>query len=92
MWKRIAPLRKWIGRRLLFGGLAMAGAFFSWPVVVSAHHSVAGYVEEITEAEGELVALEWRNPHIRIAVKIMNTDGEEEIRIMHGNSITTVQR
>jgi len=62
------------------------------PLSVSAHHSVVGYVEEITEAEGELVALEWSNPHIRIAVKIMNTDGEEKIRIMHGNSITTVQR
>ena len=92
MLERIATRRTWVGGRLLFVGLAMTGAFFSWPAVVSAHHSVAGYVEEITEAEGELVALEWRNPHIRIAVKVMNTDGVEEIRIMHGNSVTTVQR
>ena len=92
MLDRIATRRKRVRRRLLFGGLAMAGVFFSWPVVVSAHHSVAGYVDEITEAVGELLALEWRNPHIRIAVKTMNTNGEEEIRIMHGNSIYNLQR
>ena len=92
MWKRIAPRRKWVVRGLFFGGLAMASAFFGRPVVVSAHHSVAGYVDEITEAEGELVGLEWRNPHIRIALKTMNTDGEEEVRIMHGNSLYNLQR
>ena len=92
MWERIEPLRKWLGRGFLFAGLAVAGAFISRPVVVSAHHSTAGYVDEITEAEGEIVRIEWRNPHIRIALKSINSDGDEELWIMHGNSIYNLRR
>ena len=92
MGKRNALRRQWVGRGLLLGRLAMAAALFSWPVVASAHHSIAGYVDEIAEAEGEIVGLVWRNPHIRFALKTMNTDGQEEVRIMHGNSIYNLQR
>ncbi len=92
MRKPIAPRWKWVGTGLLWGGLAMAGGFFSGPVVVSAHHSTAGYLDQVTEAEGELVGLVWRNPHIRLALKTINTNGEEEIRTMHGNSIYNMQR
>ena len=33
------------------------------PVIASAHHSRAHFSDEISELEGELVEIVWRNPH-----------------------------
>ena len=76
-----------------------SGAVLRWrvgfsvdPLSCSLTIRTAGYLNQVTEAEGELVGLVWRNPHIRLALKTINTDGEEEIRTMHGNSIYNMQR
>ncbi len=92
MGKRKAPRWKRVRRGLVIGPLAVAGWLIGPLVVASAHHSTAGYVSQVTEAEGELVGVVWRNPHVRIALKTVNADGEEEVLIMHGNSIYNIQR
>ena len=89
---RNALLRSWLGTGLLLGGLSIGGLFSNWPVVASAHHSVAGYSDDIVEAEGELVTLEWRNPHVRFTLKTETANGEAQMWSLHGNSVYNMQR
>ena len=63
------------------------------PLMVSAHHSRAGYVDEPIELEGELVDVIWRNPHVGFVLSVSNEDGEEELWEIEGfGSIYALQR
>jgi len=37
--------------------------------LASAHHSFSLYSDEVVEVEGELVSVEWRNPHVQLTLK-----------------------
>lgn len=52
----------------------------------AAHHSRAQYSHEITEIEGELVAVHWVNPHVGVTMKVKNDKGEEELWRVEGVS------
>ncbi len=62
------------------------------PVAASAHHSVAYYGDEVIEVVGELVQVEWRNPHIRLTLDVVNDRGLSETWQMEGNSIYNLAR
>ncbi len=63
------------------------------PLMVSAHHSRAGYVDEPIELEGELVDVIWRNPHVGFVLSVSNENGEEELWEIEGfGSIYALQR
>lgn len=62
------------------------------PLAASAHHSVAYYGDEVIELVGELVEVEWRNPHVRLTVEAVNDRGVPEIWQMEGNSIYNLAR
>jgi hypothetical protein len=42
--------------------------FLTTSSLVSAHHSFSLYSDEIIEVEGELVSVEWRNPHVQLTL------------------------
>ena len=44
-----------------------------------AHHSRAEFSDEMSEMEGELLRVYWRNPHAGLDVQIVNTEGQQEI-------------
>ena len=50
--------------------IAMALSPGAW-----AHHSRAYFGEEVAEITGELVDVDWRNPHIGLTVRVLAADG-----------------
>lgn len=46
--------------------------------VTEAHHSRAGFSEDILEIEGEIAAVGWRNPHPMITVNPVDDAGLEK--------------
>lgn len=64
-------------KRLLIGFIALA----AFPLTVAfAHHSVAGAfdMQDIFEISGEIVEVEWINPHVHIHVDVTGDDGKTE--------------
>jgi hypothetical protein len=59
---------------------------------VGAHHSLSGYSDEVSEMEGDLVGIQWRNPHIRMDLRVVNDRGEPEVWSMDANSIYNLHR
>jgi len=63
------------------------------PLVSLAHHSRAEFTGEIQEIQGELVSIDWRNPHPEFVLKQVNADGGEAIWDIQGyGSLYTLQR
>lgn len=56
------------------------------------HHSQSFFVKEFSELQGELVSVEWRNPHIRFMLQITEGDGAGELRRIETNSIYYLER
>lgn len=62
--------------RFLPAALLAAGLL---PAVGSAHHSRSEFTDAVTEIQGELVRVYWRNPHAGLDVRVTNEAGEEEL-------------
>ena len=62
------------------------------PAVAFGHHSQSFYSDVFSQLEGDLVAVEWRNPHIRFTLRTENGDGDEELVPIETNSIYYLQR
>ncbi|MYJ95794.1 MAG: hypothetical protein F4053_09490 [Proteobacteria bacterium] len=64
------------------------------PAGLPAHHSRAGYdMSTVTEIEGELVEVIWRNPHVGFFMEAANEQGEAERWTIEGwGSLYTLQR
>ncbi|MFP6829440.1 MAG: DUF6152 family protein [Gammaproteobacteria bacterium] len=74
--------------------IAVSLALVCCPLVTSAHHaSNVGYDwDNITELEGEITAVIWRNPHVRIDLSSVGEDGERELWELESAGINIVQR
>ena len=62
------------------------------PLAVPAHHSRAYFGNEIAEITGELVGVDWRNPHIGLTLSVRGEDGSAQEWQVEGNSIYNLQR
>ena len=51
-----------------------------------AHHSAAFYTDELVEITGELVAVDWRNPHSVFSVESQDSEGTKTLWQIEGNS------
>ncbi len=71
---------------------AAATLFIGMSSVAAAHHSVAYYGDELVELAGEIVDVNWRNPHVGITVEAVNDRGLSETWEMEGNSIYNLRR
>jgi hypothetical protein len=58
----------------------------------SAHHAFTFYARELTEIEGELVSVVWRNPHIHFTLKSVDSSGKEVLWTMEAGALYSVQR
>jgi len=70
-------------------GIALGGLL---PSAAPAHHSRAYFGHEIVTVTGELVAIEWRNPHVQLELRSTGADGSVETWQVEGNSIYNLQR
>ncbi|HEY5623323.1 MAG TPA: DUF6152 family protein [Gammaproteobacteria bacterium] len=57
-----------------------------------AHHSVAFYEQDVTRVVGEIVASEWRNPHVILTVEATNDRGLVETWTMETSGIYPLER
>ena len=79
-------------------GRALIGsAAFLWvaivPLVASGHHAVSAFrAGELAEIEGELVSVDWRNPHISFTVRTTNEEGEDDIWTLEAGAIYSIER
>ena len=68
----------------------IVGLFASIPA--SAHHSLAIYESDTTTLEGEIVDVQWVNPHVRTRLKTVGPDGKQQIWRLESGSLMTFQR
>jgi Family of unknown function (DUF6152) len=58
-----------------------------------AHHSTAEYDSgSLTEARGEVVSVQWANPHVRIRVSTESLDGNTQLWELEGTDVTRLDR
>ncbi|MED5535445.1 MAG: DUF6152 family protein [Pseudomonadota bacterium] len=69
---------------------SVLSVLFFYPVMSSAHHAFAGIFDmnTLSEIEGEITELLWRNPHVRFSIE---TDAGE-IWDIETNSVSIIQR
>jgi len=77
-----------------FGGIvpSVSAVVLILPVIAHTHHSVAFYSEEVVELEGELVGVEWRNPHVTWQLQVTDNAGDEELWFLEAASTYPLQR
>ncbi len=72
---------------------AIALGLFLAPTFAFAHHSTYEFdTDVITELTGELIRVNWRNPHVRMHLRVINDSGEEEIWEMEGHDVNSLDR
>lgn len=49
------------------------------PAALNAHHSRSEFADEVTEIEGVLMNVIWRNPHAGLDIRVTNDQGEDEL-------------
>lgn len=82
-------------RHLLFHAFALSFAVCLTHIqTVYAHHSPAAFNTEITDfaVEGELVSVDFRNPHSAMTVRVIDDDGEETLWEIEFSSINLLLR
>ena len=68
------------------------GAFLT-PLLALGHHSTTEYNRDvIREYTGEIVRLQWRNPHVRMSVRVSNNGGVEEVWEMEAQDLNSLDR
>ena len=73
--------------------LAAMALCIALPLGAAAHHSTAEYDNNtITEAEGTVVDVLWRNPHVRLTISTENFDGEPELWELEGMGVMRLDR
>jgi hypothetical protein len=64
-----------------------------FPASLFAHHSAYEFnTDVVLEFAGELVQVQWRNPHVRMNLLVQNENGTEEIWEMEGHDVNSLDR
>ncbi len=76
-----------MNRLILFPILALA------PLLALGHHSNAEYDRSVvTELQGEVVNVSWRNPHIRLTLRTEDADGTATIWTLEAQDVNSLGR
>lgn len=74
----------------------MSGALLALSVVLAgkshAHHSLNTFEQSPITLEGELVEVNWRNPHVTFQLRVVDESGEEVVWRMEAHSVFNLQR
>lgn len=76
----------------IFRIVMVVGALLSFGSAALAHHSQSYFVRDFSQLEGEILKVDWRNPHIRFDLQTTNAAGEQEVRRIETNSIYYLER
>ena len=70
-----------------------ASLLIALPSLVSGHHSMAEFDRSVvTEFEGEVINVSWRNPHILLDVETANANGETVVWNLEGAAVSAQRR
>ena len=80
--------------RVAFRGMAILAVVIAWGVPATAHHSNSLYFDmsKAITLEGEVLRVEWINPHVLLFLQSQNEKGESETWILHGSSLGNALR
>ncbi len=71
----------------------LAGLLTALPIAVSGHHSMAEFDRSVvTEFEGEVVNVSWRNPHILLDIETTDANGETVVWNLEGSAVSAQRR
>jgi hypothetical protein len=70
----------------------LPAALLAFALPAAAHHSTAFYTSDFVELEGELVRIDWINPHVRFVLRATAADGSEKLYRMEASAISALQR
>lgn len=71
----------------------LAGLLTTLPSTVSGHHSMAEFDRSaVTEFEGEVVNVSWRNPHILLDIETIDANGETVVWNLEGAAVSAQRR
>jgi hypothetical protein len=70
----------------------VAAALLAGSSPAAAHHSTSFYASDFVELEGELVRIDWINPHVRFTLRTVGGDGAERLWRMEASAISALQR
>ena len=63
------------------------------PSLAGGHHSTFEYnLDVVHELTGEIVRLQWRNPHVRMSILVRSDDGTEQLWEMEAQDINSLDR
>ncbi len=64
------------------------------PFAALAHHSVSANFDDaiLTEIEGEITRVFWRNPHVGFTLRVTDEDGGEQLWDIESTSVSTLRR
>ena len=64
------------------------------PVVATSHHSFASNFDVATmnELDGEVMNLQWKNPHVVFTLKVTGSEGEEVLYKIESHSLAIMRR
>ena len=57
-----------------------------------AHHSTSHYAEQVSELEGTLVEIRWRNPHVYLFLEVENDQGNKSIWELEAGTLYNITR
>jgi len=80
--------------RVAFSGMAVLAVVIAWGIPATAHHSQAMYFDttKAITLEGEILRVEWINPHVLLFLQSKNDQGQSETWILHGSSLNNALR
>ena len=71
----------------------VASSLVALPVIVSAHHSMSEFDQNtVTEIEGEVVHISWKNPHVLFDIATTDDAGSEVVWRLEGGAVSTQRR
>ena len=64
------------------------------PIMAAGHHSFASNfdVHTMSELEGEIMNLQWKNPHVVFTLKTTDAQGEEVLYQIESHSFSIMRR
>jgi hypothetical protein len=70
-------------------GTTILAAVIASGITASAHHSHPVYFDmsKVITVEGEIVRMEWINPHVLLYLQSRNDKGQAETWILHGHAL-----
>ena len=80
--------------RVAFRGMAVMAVVIAMGVQTTAHHSNPLYFDlsKAITLEGEVLRVEWINPHVLLFLQSKNEKGELATWILHGSSLNNALR